>query len=184
MELGRFRAFFAAALAKREKRSMIYLALFLLIGAGASHWAAKREAKKHGETVSTRRWETTLFYRDDDFIGWLSSGSPSVQGYAQVLVPYDMALLSFLGGAIAAGSLAAAEALHCVSGGRWLLLLAPLAFGAADFFEDRILLKQIAMTQSTPAEVLRLKKATLAKFIALGAAVNQAVILGLWAWFA
>jgi hypothetical protein len=163
---------------------MFVLAIFFLLGAGAAHLGAILEARKHGDTVSTRRWEVTFFFRDEEFIGWVTSGSPSVRGYARVLAPYDVLLLAFLGAALAAWSLAAAEALHCAGGGRWALLLAPLAFSAADFAEDRLLLAYIAAARATPAEVGRLKRATLAKFLALGAAVNQAFILWLWAWFA
>jgi hypothetical protein len=163
---------------------MFALMIFLALGAGIAHGATILEARKHGETVSTRRWEISAFYSEEEFIGWVTSGAPSVKAYARVLAPYDICLLAFLGAALAALSLGAAESLHCAGPGRWLLLLAPLAFSLADFIEDRLLLAHIAAARATPAEVRRLKKATLAKFIALGAAVNQAAILGLWAWFA
>lgn len=159
---------------------MFYLAIFLLLGAGAARWASKREADQHGDTVSTRRWETSVFYRDDEFVGWVTSGAPSLEGYARVLVPYDFALLACVGGALAAGSLAAAEALHFPQTGRWVLAIAPFAYAAADFVEDRILLRLIAAGRATPGETLRLKQATLLKFVALGAAASQALVLLLW----
>ncbi|BDV33461.1 MULTISPECIES: hypothetical protein [Methylocystis] len=163
---------------------MFYLAVFFLLAAGAAHWAANREAQKHGETVLARRWETSVFYRDEEFIGWVTSGSASVDGYRSVLAPYDLALLACLGAALAAGSLAAAESLQCVDGGRWVLCVAPVAFSAADFVEDRLLLARMAARSATPAEVQKLRRATLGKFLALAAAVNQTVALALWAFFA
>jgi hypothetical protein len=163
---------------------MVALTVFFALGAVIAHLAAVMEARKQGETVSTRRWEVSVFYRDEEFIGWITSGSPTTKAYARVLAPYDFMLLAFLGAAFAAGSLAAAESLHCAGRARWLLLLAPLAFSAADFAEDQLLLAYIAAAQATPLDIRRLKTVTLIKFIALGAAANQAVILGLWALFA
>jgi hypothetical protein len=159
---------------------MFYLAIFLLLSTVAIRWASRREAALHGDTVSSRRWETSVFYRDDEFIGWVTSGAPSLDGYARVLAPYDFALFVCLASALAAGSLAVAEHLHFPQSGRWVLALAPLAYGAADFVEDRILLRLIAARRTTQAEILRLKQATLIKFIALGAAAGQTLVLFLW----
>lgn len=159
---------------------MIYLALFSLFCAVAAHWASKSEAEKHGDTVVTRRWETSVFYRDDELIGWLTSGATSLSGYARVLAPYDFALLVSLGATLTAASLAAADLLHFPAGGRWVLALAPLAFSASDFAEDRILLRLIAAERATLAEILSLKRATLVKFVTLGAAASQTFVLLLW----
>lgn len=159
---------------------MVYLAIFLSLCAVAAHLAARKEAEKHGDTVSMRRWETSVFYRDDEFIGWVTSGAPSLSGYARVLAPYDFALLISLGAALAAASLAAAGYLGFPEDGRWVLALAPLAFSAADYFEDRLLLGLIAAGRASQDEVLGLKRATLAKFVALGAAASQTFVLLLW----
>lgn len=159
---------------------MFYMAVLLFLGVVAARWASWREAERHGDTVSTRRWEISVFYRDDEFIGWVTSGAPSLDGYARVLAPFDFALFVCLTGALAAASLAAAEALHFPQSGRWVLVLIPLAYGAADFVEDRILLRLIAAGGASQSEVLGLKKATLMKFVTLGAAVGQTLILLLW----
>ncbi|WP_442754649.1 hypothetical protein ACNHKD_16895 [Methylocystis sp. JAN1] len=163
---------------------MVFLAGLLSLGAVAAYWASRQEAEKHGDTVVARRWETSVFYRDDEFIGWVTSGAPSLDGYARVLAPYDFALLACLGGAFAAASVAAAEYLRFPQDGRWVLALAPLAFAAADFAENRVLLRLIAARRATPTEILGLKKATLAKFVALGAAASQTLVLLLWLFVA
>ncbi|WP_424361499.1 hypothetical protein [Methylocystis parvus] len=159
---------------------MVWLAMFLSLFALAAHLASKNEAEKHGDMVAARRWETSVFYRDDELIGWLTSGAPSLSGYARVLAPYDFALLVSLGAALAAVSLAASELLHFPAEGRWVLALSPLAFSLSDFMEDRLLLRLIAAGRATPAEILGLKRATLMKFVTLGAAASQTFVLLLW----
>lgn len=160
--------------------------LMILFGmiAAAAHFLATREARRHDEIVASRRWETSVSYPETALVDWVASGTSFVEGYARVLLPYDFILLFSLGAALACGSLAAADSLNWQGGVKLLLAVAPLAFTVADFSEDRLLLRLLAARAATPAEVRRLKALTLAKFVALAAALAQTAALGLWAWLA
>jgi hypothetical protein len=163
----------------REK-AMIYLALCFGLTAASAMILSRREGIKYDAKVSGRSWEISPDYPATELLDWLKEGvpdgeRPNVDGYALILRRYDIILLAALGGALACGSLAGANAMHWPTTVKMALLVLPLAFTVADFTEDMLLLRAFAKKAETVTskEIQTVQKVTRTKIVALKLAFVQ-----------